>query len=60
MKGTVFPRPHIVDPKTGAKRPVKGSTWMSVGVLHPGSAGSGGSGDGDRCTPRCRLWMSAW
>lgn len=27
MKGTTFPRPHTVDPKTGAKRPVKGSTW---------------------------------
>lgn len=27
MKGTVFPRPHTVDPDTGAKRPVRGSTW---------------------------------
>jgi integrase len=27
MKGTVFPRPHVVDPKTGAKRPTKNSTW---------------------------------
>lgn len=27
MKGTVYPRPSVKDPKTGAKRPVKGSTW---------------------------------
>ncbi len=27
MKGTVYPRPHVVDPKSGAKRPLKNSTW---------------------------------
>jgi integrase len=27
MKGTVYPRPSTKDPKSGAKRPVKGSTW---------------------------------
>jgi len=30
MKGTVFPRPSVKHPKTGAKRPVKGSTWTYV------------------------------
>lgn len=27
MKGTVWPRPFEKDPKTGDRRPVKGSTW---------------------------------
>src|SRR4051812_48227268 len=27
MKGTVWPRPYEKDPQTGARRPVKGSTW---------------------------------
>ena len=27
MKGTVFPRPSVKDPDTGARRPVRGSTW---------------------------------
>jgi integrase len=27
MKGTIYPRPSTKDPRTGAKRPVKGSTW---------------------------------
>lgn len=30
MKGTVYPRPHVKDPVTRAKRPVKGSTWTWV------------------------------
>ena len=27
MKGTIWPRPYEKDPKTGARKPVKGSTW---------------------------------
>jgi len=27
MKGTIWPRPYVKDPETGARRPVKGSTW---------------------------------
>lgn len=27
MKGTIWPRPFEKDPSTGARRPVKGSTW---------------------------------
>ena len=27
MKGTIWPRPFVKDPQTGACRPVKGSTW---------------------------------
>src|SRR3546814_10334220 len=30
MKGTILPRPSVRDPKSGAKRPVKGSTWTYV------------------------------
>lgn len=27
MKGSVWPRPSVKDPKTGARKPVRGSTW---------------------------------
>jgi integrase len=27
LKGTIWPRPFVRDPKTGTRRPVKGSTW---------------------------------